>query len=479
MLAAVAALSLHAGAALPKPPESLSAAPRLYVGFLDDEAFRWESARGANLDRAQRQGATVIRTIVNWRFAAPREPWHPADAFAPEYRLRDLDELVRNAEQRGMEIVLTIWGTPGWANGGQRPNVAPTDPDSLRDFAHALADRYSGRHPGYPFVRFYTVWNEPNAGQFLSPQFDSRGHPVAPRTYAALVEAAYEGIKSASPQALVGIGETAARGRDRPSHRVQDSESPARFARLVALAAPDLKFDAWAHHPYPRTDRSHPDAHQSWPAVGFASLDRFNAALRRWFGRTQVPLWLTEFAYRTSPEIPGGAPYELQATYLSRALTLAREEPGVGMLVWFVFRDAPGEPWQSGLVDKDGRAKPALASFAAASMSAASQLHVTADAASFAHAFRVPALELRYRVGVGARVGIRYTVTACDRVVSGGYWESKIGADGWVPVTAAFRVMPGATYRLGLFIEAVNGGQVEREVTLRAGGRGTKGCLRP
>ena len=45
-------------------------------------------------------------------------------------------------------MLLTIWGTPGWANSGARPNVAPSDPRDLRDFAHALAARYSGRHPG-------------------------------------------------------------------------------------------------------------------------------------------------------------------------------------------------------------------------------------------------------------------------------------------------------------------------------------------
>jgi hypothetical protein len=458
----------------------LSAAPRLYVGFLDDQAFRWESSRRVNFDRAMRQGATVIRTIVNWAFAAPREPWRPSDPFAPEYRLRDVDELVRNAEQRGMEVVLTIWGTPGWANAGRRPNVAPTDPNTLRDFAHALAERYSGRYTGYPFVRFYTVWNEPNAGRFLSPQFDARGHPVAPRTYAALADAAYEGIKSASPDALVGVGETAARGHDRPTKRVQDSESPARFARLVALAAPDLKFDAWAHHPYPRSDRAHPGAHQSWPAVGLVSLARFDAALGRWFGRPQIPLWITEFAYRTSPEIPGAAPYELQATYLERAVALARAQPRVGMLVWFIFRDARGEPWQSGLVDQYGQAKPALAKFAAASASSASELVVTADPAALVHSFRVPALELRSRVSAGARVATRYVITACDRLVTGGYWESRIGADGWVPVTAPVRLKPGATYTLSLSIEAVYGGSVERRVVLRAGaGAGVSGCPRP
>src|SRR5262249_6008546 len=159
-------------------------------------------------------------------------------------------------------------GTPGWANGGARANVAPTDPGDLRDFAHALAARYSGRHPGYPFVRFYSVWNEPNAAQFLSPQFDGAGRPVAPRVYASVVAAAYGGIKGASPHALVAAGETAARGRDARRAHAQDTESPARFARLVAAAAPALRFDAWAHHPYARNDVTDPEAPQPWPAVG-------------------------------------------------------------------------------------------------------------------------------------------------------------------------------------------------------------------
>src|SRR5207253_2462672 len=87
----------------PTPPAEASAAPRLYVGFLDDQAFRWEPARIANLERARREGATVVRSIVNWSVAAPVRPRHAGDGFAPEYRLGDVDELVRNAEQRGIE----------------------------------------------------------------------------------------------------------------------------------------------------------------------------------------------------------------------------------------------------------------------------------------------------------------------------------------------------------------------------------------
>ena len=469
MLAALAVLLLRADTT-PRQPVEVSAAPRLYLGFLDDQAFRWEPERLANFDRARREGATVVRSIVNWSVAAPQRPRDPADPFAPEYRLSDVDELVRNAERRGIEVLLTIWGTPAWANGGRRPNVAPTDPTSLRDFAHALAARYSGRNPGYPFVRFYTVWNEPNAEQFLSPQFGPDGRPAAPRTYAALVAAAYAGIKSGSPQALVAAGETAARGHDRPTRRVQDSESPARFARLVAAAAPDLPFDAWAHHPYPRNDLAHPGAPQRWPAVGFSSLGRFDAALARWFGRSRPPLWVTEIAYRTSPEIRGAAPYSLQAVYLARTLALARAQPGVTMLVWFVFRDEPGEPWQSGLVDGRGRAKPALAMFAAASMPTSSRLEAAADPATLVHAFRVPALELRSHLPPGARLGVRYTLSTCGRSVADGMTNSRMGTDGWVPVTTRFSVAPGTTYRLALRIEDAHGQQVRRELAVSVAG---------
>jgi len=452
---------------VPPPVTALAAAPGLYVGFLDDQAFRWERPRRTNLDRARREGATVIRSIVDWSFAARRKPGRPRDPFAPEYRLGDVDELVRNAEQRGLEVLLTIWGTPRWANGGRPGNVAPDDPADLRDFAHALADRYSGRHPGYPFVRFYTVWNEPNAAQFLSPQFDADGRPVAPATYARLVRAAYAGIESASPRALVAAGETAARGKDRPAGRVQDSESPARFARLVAAADPDLPFDAWAHHPYPRTDRTKPGAPQRWPAVGLGSLGRFDRALGRWFDRDPPPLWLTEFAYRTSPEIRGAASYAQQARFLGRALALVRAQPSVAMLIWFVFRDMPGEPWQSGLVDRAGRPKPALASFAAASVPEARELVVTPGPFSPVLSLRVPALELRSHLRTGERLGIRWTLATCGRIVDGGVTASRVAADGWVPVTGRFGASPGATYRLALELRDVHGARVERDVAVR------------
>lgn len=333
--------------------------PRLVVGFFDDANFRWRPDRARMLDRAQRTGARVVRAFIRWHLTALSEP-KPGELPFYEPRLYEIDELVANANARGIEVLFSIWGTPEWANGGRGPNYAPDDPDDLRRFAHALAARY-------PTVRRYAVWNEPNTEQFLAPQFDAQGRSVAPAIYARLYRAAYEGIKEARPDALVAIGETSSHGRDAPSRgRAQDTHSPARFARLLAEQEPALEFDAWGHHPYPVKGRQAPDHASRWPSVTLTCLERFGEAIDHWFGRDDTPLWITEYAHESIPEEPHGIPPELQATYAARALELAAGLPRVRMFVWFTFRDDQTNAWQSGLLDGRGRPRPAYERFAAA-----------------------------------------------------------------------------------------------------------------
>jgi hypothetical protein len=329
------------------------------VGFMDDVSFRWHPSRAAMLDRAKATGARVVRALVRWNVVAPERPAHGALPFH-EPLLYELDELVANTEARGMRVMFTIVGTPSWANGGLGPNHAPTDPGTLRDFAEALAARY-------PSVRRYSVWNEPNIELFLTPQFDDQGRSVAPRTYAALYRAAYEGIKAASPQALVAIGETASHGKDQPSPGfMQDRHSPAHFAELLAKADPDLPFYAWAHHPYPVQTGTPPDGLARWPNVTLPSLERFGDELDRWFGREDIPLWITELGYEVAPAEPKGVPEDVHAEYAEHALELADAEPRVELFVWFAFADSPENEWESGLLDEAGAERPAYASFTSA-----------------------------------------------------------------------------------------------------------------
>lgn len=342
------------------PEREPTAQPRaLVVGFLDDVSFRWHPTRARMLDRAHATGARLIRAFIRWHLAAPERP-EAGELPFDEPRMWELDELVAGAQARGMEVLFTIWGSPGWANGGRPPNHAPTDLDALRDFASGLAARY-------PSVRHYAIWNEPNTELFLSPQFDGEGRSLAPRTYASLYRAAASGIHAANPAALVAIGETSSHGRDAPSTgRAQDSHSPARFAALLADERPRLEFDAWAHHPYPVKMGQPPDREASWPAVTLPSLGRFGRFLDEIFAREDTPLWVTEFGYEASPAEPLGVPNDVQASYAAWAIELAASEPRVEMFVWFTFADAANNDWQSGLLDGSGAERPAYASFTAA-----------------------------------------------------------------------------------------------------------------
>jgi Cellulase (glycosyl hydrolase family 5) len=307
------------------------AASRMWVGFHDDPSFRWEQDRTAMIDRAVAANATMFRAVVTWADVAKTKPSNPSDPFDSDYRLDDVDELVRTAQSRGLEVLLTIWGTPKWANGGKGPAYLPTKLSDLTTFARALASRYSGRYAGYPYVRFYSVWNESNLQLFLAPQYNSKGAIVGPANYAKLYAAAYKGLKAGSPNAQIAIGETSSAGRDKVLAGKSGTVSPGTFARLVAKANPNLKFSAWAHHPYPVPVNMKPLQKVKWPNVNLESLPKFERSLDTWFKRKGVAIWITEYGHETKPGEPKGVTNAQQAAYAKQALTVAKNDPRVGM----------------------------------------------------------------------------------------------------------------------------------------------------
>jgi polysaccharide biosynthesis protein PslG len=397
---------------------------RLLVGFQDDVSLRWAEDRAEMLDRARESGATIIRTIVVWEQTAPRRPADPADPFEASYRLDDVDELARGAQERGVELLISIWGTPPWANGGRGRNTPPDDARELEAFSRALADRYSGRHAGYPAVRLFSAWNEPNLEQFLAPQFDADGRSVGPALYAPIARAISAGVKQGNPEALVAIGETSPRGHDMPSRRtVQDSHSPARFARLLSEEQPRVRFDAWAQHPYPPRTNVAPDSRVRWPRVGLGNLERFGTAIDTWFGRLDTPLWMTEYAHETLPGNPVGIEPELQAIFAAEALEFAARNSRVRLFIWFILRDSSENPWRSGILEADGTPKPAFASFGAGARKLDGRNPVLPADAALA---RIPVLELARYTEPGEPVEVRLA----DRQP----FSVPLRSDGWLAV---------------------------------------------
>jgi hypothetical protein len=460
-------LVLTALAALVAP--AAVAADRMWVGFHDDPSFRWVNDREARIKSAASEGATMMRLLVHWNQTAPRRPARADDPFEPSYNFGDLDEAIRTAQESDMEVLLTLVGTPRWANGGRTPNVMPKRVADFTAFARAIASRYSGRFDGYPFVRFWSIWNEPNLQLFLKPQFDGRGRSVAPRNYAKLFAAGYTGIKAGSPRALVAMGETSARGTDNPKG-VRPVHSPGRFVEELARANPRLKFDAWSHHPYPFTPNLKPSQKVRWPNVTLGSLPTLNAKLKQLFKRKDVPIWVTEYGHETRPQDAFGISYAKQAAYVKQAIAIASKQPFVTMFVWFVYQDDQGQPWDSGLYTQTGSAKGSSASRFSA---AARPLDARNPVVRFPRGTRTPLVTLyarRFCVSdeVGTTIGVTWRVSLAGRLMGVGQQTSPLQSNCTITVRLrGFTVAKNQSYTATFELNDVNGVALDRRLTIR------------
>ena len=428
-----------------------SAQPRMPIGFFDDPTFRWSADRMDNLQRASADGASIIHTTASWAALAPTRPADASNGDDPAYKLADLDELVQRASSFGMRVMINITGTPKWANGNQKPNVMPKKMADLQTFAHMLAARYNGLHAkGY--VGLWSVWNEPNLQQFLSPQYVGK-KIVSPTNYARLYKAAYAGIKSGNSAAQVAIGETSAQGRDKPSAGSSQTVSPGNFAKLLSKVK-GLKFDAWAHHPYPTAPGAKPTEKVRYPNVTLSTMPKFEKDLHTWFKKT-VPIWITEYGHETKPGEPKGVSLATQASYARQALAIAKKDPNVQMFIWFTFRDSSGNPWQSGLLQPSGSAKPSYSAFG-------SVARATDGMTINVRAGRAPTVALYFPVlafynGAGTTCGLTYKIVDGSKTVAVSQPAEALRANQSLVFPTAFTPVKKHTYTITVTANDPNG----------------------
>ncbi|MCZ7588725.1 MAG: cellulase family glycosylhydrolase [Gaiella sp.] len=445
-----------------------TAADRMWVGFQDDPVLRWDGTRLEAMDRAVSNNASILRTIVDWSKVAPERPAQASDPFDPAYKFGDVDEFVRNAQQRGLEVLITLWGTPPWANGDQKPQAMPKNVADFQNFARAVALRYSGRYAGYPYVRFYTIWNESNLATFLVPQFNAKGKIVSPANYAKLAKAGIAGIKAGNRNAQVAIGETSSNGRDKKKPGVTDTVAPATFMKGVAAALKGVRFDAWAHHPYPFPVNQKPTQLVRYPNVTLKSMPRFEKDLDAAFRRKNVPIWITEYGNETRPGEPKGVTEAQQAKYLPQAIAMARKDRRVEMFIWFVMQDSQGSLWQSGIYRQDATPKRAQAGFARA----AAPLDPVDGKLTVRGGTRNPKLTVYLRdycANNAAGTTVGYTIRSYEKnkLVQVSQGASPLGLDCTVkPRVAGLTVAKKKTYRVTVSANTATTGEIVRTITV-------------
>ena len=204
----------------------------------------------------------------------------------------------------------------------------------------------------------FTVWNEPNRGQFFQPQ-GAHGFE-APRLMAGLMRSCAGAIHAVSPDAQVALGPLASRGGlggIAPLAFLKRYRARRRSAARRRGAQPVSREPAAR---LPRRRRREPDG-----AITIRNLDRLEDALTAAYGDT-VPIWLTEFAWRTAEPGSAASRRSGRPSWPSSRSTLVREHyPYAEMLVWFLLRDvSPTSYWRSGLVDSANDKKPVFATWA-------------------------------------------------------------------------------------------------------------------
>jgi hypothetical protein len=217
-----------------------------------------------------------------------------------------------------------------------------------------------------PAVRYWLAWNEPNNPAFLSPQFrkvGKRNVVQSPYDYAKICNAVVGGVHATALKGeKIGCGVTAPRGNNTAKGN-RPALSPLVFLDNMKKAGAK-GFDAYAHHPYygkPSETPSTPPPART--AVTLGNIGTLIKEVTRLYGQKRI--WITEYGYQTRPpDNVFGVSYTKQAKYLTQAFSIARKNPRIDMMLWFLFRDDPKlGGWQSGLLTKNGRKKPSFAAF--------------------------------------------------------------------------------------------------------------------
>lgn len=356
----------------------------------DDRLVYNDATRSSTLDTMRGLGADWVRVNVMWNRFAPGASSKRRPAFAEtdsnaysRGQMELLDRIVIAIRARGMEPLLTPTApAPLWASAGGRGPVYKPSPTRFGRFVQALGERYNGRFTpaggssALPRVRRWSIYNEPNQPGWLQPQY-SAGRPYAPHLYRKIYVASEAALRRTGHRtSRILIGETAPLGDRRRYSR--SKMQPGRFiSELFCLGSRDracrsprtIRTSGFAHHPYAKFRNDTPRTRGSRDEFPFGDLRGLTRLLDR-AGRAHrvrrgLSVYNTEYGWQTNPpDRLFGVSQSRQARYLNESEFSSYLMGRVKSYGQYLLRDDPDtDGFQTGLVEIDGDAKPALDAF--------------------------------------------------------------------------------------------------------------------
>jgi hypothetical protein len=402
VLAAMIALALAApGGALASHNQAM---------ILQDDAkliYASPQSVSSTLQTLKNMGINRIRVSVVWQLVAPK----PRSSHKPKFNATNpnaypkgvwfrWDFLDRVATQDGLQVYFQptapapVWATtPRKLAQGYRYSHDPNAAD-YGQFVQAVAKRYggtfvapnaTGKRTKLPAVRYWGIWNEPNIGGWMTPQWNTvkggKKVEASPAIYRGMVDAAWKAlVRTGHRHDTIVIGETAAYGAGHKGYGA--SMDPLTFVRafyclsakyrpLTGTAAtqvgcrksgeraafvranPALFDAAWAHHPY---DFVHPPAFKRADpnSATLSGISRLESALdrsaRAYHQRAGKPVDITEWGVQSrdpSPYVKFSRAQ--QAQFINEGEYMAWSNPRLPSFAQFLLVDnAPNKQYKKG-----------------------------------------------------------------------------------------------------------------------------------
>lgn len=238
----------------------------------------------------------------------------------------------------GIEVLVNVSYTPGWANGGQPYNIPWGSP---QDFAAAVTQLVQA----FPRAAAWEIWNEPDLNYSWAASTGTVERRAA--TYVQLLRAAYNAVKEVNPSLRV----------------VAPAVSGAGCGPWLAAfyaANPHGFYDVFAAHMYgdppSHGGLSAADTVQAWAADVWPIMAANGDGL--------AELWITETGWNTGQ---GGVTADQQAEMLTGIFgEVDAQVPQVRRLYWYEWNDDSATPTVAqayGLNTFGMVPKPALAAF--------------------------------------------------------------------------------------------------------------------
>jgi hypothetical protein len=343
---------------------------------------------------------------------------YPAAGWAP------YDAIVRAGATAGVGIDFTIEGpAPLWATGSGAPRGttgffrAAWKPSAKEFglFARAAGTRYSGTYKprgsttAIPRVSFWSIWNEPNYGFDIAPQGigSHQSTPNSPHIYRTLLNAAWSALQATghrtrtdrilfgevTPHGVNGFGvfsnmkpliflrslycvDSRYRELRGSAAAAQGCPTTAGASRQFRKQNPALfSASGFADHPYEEASPPNKPTHlcHNKLCVGAPSdpdfadlpevprlastLDRLN---RLYGSHTRLPVWSTEYGFRTRPPDPReGVSQNAAAGYMNQAEFMSYHMGRLLSYSQYQLRDnPPPASFDTGLENPSGSHKP-------------------------------------------------------------------------------------------------------------------------